>query len=49
MEAQSSTTERACPPKGHGTTVLTVELWHMGIPQTMSALFGITEPNLKLL
>jgi hypothetical protein len=49
VDAQASTTKRAFPPKGHGTTVLTLELGHMGIPQTICALFGITEQNLKLL
>jgi hypothetical protein len=49
MDAQSSTTKRAFPPKDHGTTVLTLELRHMGIPQTISALLGITEQSLKLL
>jgi hypothetical protein len=49
MDAQSSTTKRAFPQQGHGMTVLTSELRHMGIPQTISALLGITEQSLKLL
>jgi len=49
MDAQASTAKRAFPPKGRGTTVLTLELRHMGIPQTISVLLGITERNLKLL
>src|ERR1700722_9161716 len=47
IDAQSSTTKRAFPPKGHGTTVLISERRHMGIPQTISALLGITEQSLK--
>jgi hypothetical protein len=31
MCAQSSTTKRAFPPKGHGSTVLTSELRQTGI------------------